>query len=98
VHGENSEEQLGTFSTSTLHSVPSSLGLPSVRLHKASDARPALWNLWGSPGSHSLFYVRLTVHLELYLYNKAWRYTIFFHFITSTYFRPICSPSSGGRV
>jgi len=56
VHIQNSEEQLGTLSTSTLHSVPSSLGLPSVHLHNASDGRPALWNQWGSPGSHPLLF------------------------------------------
>jgi len=52
VHIQNSEERLGTLSTSTLDSVPSSLGLPSVHLRSTSDGRQALWNQWGNPGSH----------------------------------------------
>lgn len=44
VHGEDSEEWLGTCPPFTLLCRPSPIWLQSVDGHKGSDMRPALWN------------------------------------------------------
>jgi hypothetical protein len=50
LHGEDSDEQLGTSPPSTLQSVTGALDCHLSWICKESDVRPAVCNHWGSPG------------------------------------------------